>query len=329
MALDTEFAVTQQFFDGHNRLYVIGDVHGHAEELDDILQQILADIEKYPFSKSEIVVAGDMVNRGPRTKDVLDRLASLQKSPPRNCKVTLILGNHDISLLSFLKPLTPEKKIGSKIDFLKSGGLATLASYGVFVELPEMKDGCLKDALEQLSRDQIIAIQKNLIEQFPIEHNLLLLHAKKFHKYRPEGQETGYFICHGGVDLDVAIDQQDVRVIIGADYKLGKSREFARSVFTRAARDVANEKWAVIHGHTIIGDAPIIKEWRISLDTGCFDGGSLSCIVVVDGEPSETFQCKSLYPPYDSKVLPTMNSWPPQKLLQHNDAGPLRALSIA
>ena len=70
-------------------IYLIGDLQGCCDALD----RLLADIDFSP-SRDRLYALGDLVNRGPRSLDVLRRLASFEES------ATCLLGNHDLHLLA-------------------------------------------------------------------------------------------------------------------------------------------------------------------------------------------------------------------------------------
>jgi len=70
-------------------LYLIGDVQGCDAALGRLLQEI-----GFSASRDQLVVLGDLVNRGPASDAVLRRLAALGDS------ATCLLGNHDLSLLA-------------------------------------------------------------------------------------------------------------------------------------------------------------------------------------------------------------------------------------
>jgi putative phosphoesterase len=63
------------------RLAIIADIHGNAQALEAVLEDIKQ------FSVDRIIVNGDLVNRGPDNLTVMERLA--------DGNYTLILGNHD------------------------------------------------------------------------------------------------------------------------------------------------------------------------------------------------------------------------------------------
>ena len=70
-------------------IYLMGDLQGCCDALD----QLLAKLDFSP-SRDRLYVLGDLVNRGPRSLDVLRRLEGFGES------ATSLLGNHDLHLLA-------------------------------------------------------------------------------------------------------------------------------------------------------------------------------------------------------------------------------------
>jgi serine/threonine protein phosphatase 1 len=105
------------------RAYVIGDVHGRLDLLDDLLSKIGAELEQEPSRKSLLVFLGDLIDRGPSSAQVLERLRVYSRARVRT---VFLLGNHEEVLLRILKG--DESLLGS---WLKFGGLECIESYGV------------------------------------------------------------------------------------------------------------------------------------------------------------------------------------------------------
>ncbi len=62
------------------RLYAIGDVHGRLDLLQDMHGLIRADLDHRPAHDWRIIHLGDYIDRGPRSKEVLDSLMQIKMS---------------------------------------------------------------------------------------------------------------------------------------------------------------------------------------------------------------------------------------------------------
>jgi serine/threonine protein phosphatase 1 len=102
-------------------LAAIGDIHGQFEELTCLLGKLEAHAKASTASRKILVFLGDYVDRGLKSKQVVDRLSDGFPG----FETHFLRGNHDETLLQFLD----DAKVA---DAWKNyGGLETLASYGV------------------------------------------------------------------------------------------------------------------------------------------------------------------------------------------------------
>ena len=101
------------------RVYAIGDIHGRADLLDDLLARIEADRSG---ARATLIFLGDYVDRGPNSRAVVERLAALSV---RQDDCVFLRGNHEAAMLNFLQ--APE----TGAHWMRIGGDATLRSYGI------------------------------------------------------------------------------------------------------------------------------------------------------------------------------------------------------
>ena len=96
-------AQTPWRWDGVNRIVAVGDVHGAYDELFASLRQtgLIDDTGAWSGGSNHLVSLGDLVDRGPRSRDVMDLLMGLEsEAAEAGGKVHLILGNHEVMNLT-------------------------------------------------------------------------------------------------------------------------------------------------------------------------------------------------------------------------------------
>ncbi|MHA3914938.1 metallophosphoesterase family protein [Halovulum sp. GXIMD14793] len=100
-------------------LYVVGDIHGRLDLLDEMVARILREAS----DQMDLVFTGDYIDRGPDSAGVIRALRCLSENPRLN--VTCLRGNHEAMMLNFLDaPL-------AGAHWLRHGGRTTLQSYGL------------------------------------------------------------------------------------------------------------------------------------------------------------------------------------------------------
>jgi serine/threonine protein phosphatase 1 len=116
------------------RIYAVGDIHGRADLLDELLKRIDADIALNPVSISIEVYLGDYVDRGPASRDVIDRLVARNQT----FRAVFLKGNHETYMTDFAtKPAILE-------DWQQLGGLETLMSYGIAAQIKAGPDAQMR-----------------------------------------------------------------------------------------------------------------------------------------------------------------------------------------
>lgn len=153
-------------------------------------------------------------------------------------------GNHEAMMLDFLA----DPSTGPR--WFENGGLATLLSYGV----QPQGNFSSKNNLEKI-RDQFLT-------SIPKAH-------KNFYENLVMNYELGnYFFVHAGVNPDRPLDKQTWEDML-----------WIRDEFLESEKPL--EK-TVVHGHSVVLD-PVVSENYISVDTGAFFTGKLTC-AVLEGE---------------------------------------------
>jgi serine/threonine protein phosphatase 1 len=106
------------------RLYAIGDIHGRADLLEDLLRRIDKDDAARGPSETTLIFLGDLIDRGPESAQVVERLMRMKAEHPRT---RILLGNHEEVFLQALRT----DSIGALRYSLRIGGDATVMSYGL------------------------------------------------------------------------------------------------------------------------------------------------------------------------------------------------------
>lgn len=106
------------------RVYAVGDIHGRLDLLDELLATIGRDDgARGAGARSQLIFLGDLIDRGPESRGVVERLMALAQSGAR---VRFLMGNHEEV---FLRALAGDSRA---LRFLaRIGGRETLLSYGI------------------------------------------------------------------------------------------------------------------------------------------------------------------------------------------------------
>jgi len=94
-----------------NSVVAIGDVHGDFDNFVTILQKagLIDEQHHWTGNKTTFVQVGDLLDRGPKPRDVMDLMMSLEKEAPKaGGRVVGLLGNHEMmNIMGDLRYVTP------------------------------------------------------------------------------------------------------------------------------------------------------------------------------------------------------------------------------
>lgn len=223
--------------DGH-RIYAVGDIHGRADLLDLLLEMIGRDCSVRSECRVILLFLGDYINRGPESAKVMTRLSALADSP---VQARFLMGNHEEI---FLRLLEGEEDLLP--FFLKMGGDATLASYGLSAEAIG-DDAC--DALVFLRQ----AVPARHIAFLQSLEDIIIL--------------GDYAFVHAGVQPSLPLDRQPPSAL-----------RWIRREFLDHAQPLDK---IIVHGHTISEDV-VETAARIGIDTGAYASNRLTSVAFED-----------------------------------------------
>lgn len=160
-------------------IYVVGDVHGCSALFKELEERIYEDGACLTGVKL-VVLAGDIIDRGPDTAGLLDHLL---KCPPAGVQRLALRGNHEAMFLDVIRGrMDPE-------EWLNSGGLETISSYGHGETHPHSR----KALCAVVPREHIDYLRKTALAL----------------------SVGGYVISHAGYEHQLTLGQQRQRVLLG------------------------------------------------------------------------------------------------------------------
>jgi len=170
------------------RAYAVGDVHGRVDLLEHLLAKIHADLQRRPAPKTLLVFVGDLVDRGPNSAQVIERLRCYRRD---GVQPVFLLGNHEEVLLRIV---AGDSSVVA--SWLKFGGVQCLQSYGV--TLARIR-GC--------SAEQVVELVQATVPKEHVEFLETFADSCRF---------GDYLFVHAGIRPGVELDlqsQSDLRWI--------------------------------------------------------------------------------------------------------------------
>lgn len=226
-------------------VFVIGDLHGRLDLLERMLELIDHEIGTNKLANPRLVFVGNLIDRGPASAQVVQRMRELTTEFPDN--VLCLMGNHEQMCLDFL-----DAPVARHARWLKDGAMQTFASYG----LP-LGEGGLDNDTAQAAADAL--------------REALGPDTIAWMQARPLMTSSGTLhVVHAAADPRRDLNDQTPRVLTwGHPEFIGVTR--------------GDGQW-VAHGHTVF-ERPHLKDSRISVDTGAWETGVLSAAMILpDGQ---------------------------------------------
>jgi len=227
------------------RIYAIGDVHGHLDQLSNAHAHITLDIER-AGSPAPVVHLGDLTDRGPDSRKVIQFLLD---GIAGGDDWIVIKGNHDRLFSRYIRTgSATDDRLRSGLTWLnpRMGGDTTLKSYGV----------------EQRLLQRVEKLHTRAAKAVPEAHVAFLEGLPLWHR------ADGMIFVHAGIRPGFPLDAQD------EDDLLWIRDEFLWRLESHEA--------LIVHGHTPV-DGPTHYGNRVNLDCGAAWGNPLVPVVFEDG----------------------------------------------
>jgi serine/threonine protein phosphatase 1 len=165
------------------RIYAIGDVHGHFDLLAGLLKRIKVDNEQRGSAETHVILLGDLMDRGPHSAQVIEYLRAYRDD---FATFHFVTGNHEEAMLASLAGAIPQEEIG----WLDFGGRETMLSYGAD---PALLDTPGPDFAVEM-RQFVPRIHLDFLENFDDSIRI-----------------GDYLFVHAGIRPGVPIERQDSR----------------------------------------------------------------------------------------------------------------------
>jgi serine/threonine protein phosphatase 1 len=231
-------------------VFAIGDIHGHYEHFKELCAEALALRKSYPTL--QLVILGDIIDRGPQSLECLEYLVVLRNTWGTNLQ--LIAGNHEQFMFASLFGSSPALASNAFANWLKNGGQWALFSENFMDELPT----------------------------FLKNHNLTPENWKTHYM-------TGNCIfVHAGVPVNATNEQLTKFFSVPVDVlPAGSGNSFVHPMWIRKSfieSDNPIPGRFVIHGHTPPDYTGVPKLGRLNLDAGSYSTGKVSgCLLFPSG----------------------------------------------
>jgi serine/threonine protein phosphatase 1 len=162
------------------RIYAIGDIHGRLDLFERLLDLIRTDDGRRGPLDTQLILLGDLVDRGPDSRGVVERAMRLRDGP---FETRFLMGNHEEVFV---------RAVGGDLRalrmLLRIGGRETVLSYGVSAE-----------DYRNLDFEDLAAL---LQQQVPADHVDFLA------RFEDRIEAGDYLFVHAGIRPGVELEDQ-------------------------------------------------------------------------------------------------------------------------
>lgn len=191
----------QDRYTGVERIVAIGDVHGDWNQFTGALRSagLIDKKNKWIGGKTHFVQTGDVPDRGPETRKILDLLMDLQKQAAKaGGKVHCLIGNHDaMNVYGDLRYVTNEEYAS-----FRSSDAEALLEAAFEQELPLLQKAAL-DKGQTVSDAELKSEWMKTHPQGWVEHRFAFGPKGKYGKWIRENDAmvivNGYLFVHAGI----------------------------------------------------------------------------------------------------------------------------------
>lgn len=235
--------------------YVLGDIHGCRNALEDVLSMAPVQVG------DRIIPAGDLVNRGRHSKEVIDLMIELRH---RGYIVDALIGNHEVMFFA----LVGDPRILSAFP----PGLIGLDSSDV-IGLAPMVIGGFGPVIRSYTGGHA-----ELAEVVIPDSHIEFFRSLKVFVFCEAGSGESILVSHGGLEPEAVLDRS-----AQLDHTIALERtSLRRLIWVRPpARGVPygysdSMSYTVVYGHTpTIDGKPLIRPREIALDTSFWRRGEV------------------------------------------------------
>jgi serine/threonine protein phosphatase 1 len=222
-------------------IYAIGDIHGHLGLLKGAHDLIASDSARH--GAGQVVHVGDLVDRGPDSRGVIDFLMTGQQA---GHDWVVLKGNHDRMFTRFLRdPHEPELGLRAELSWLhpRLGGSDTLASYGV----------------ANAGDRPVAKVHADAVAAVPAAHLSYLSALPLLHR------AGDCVFVHAGIRPGVVLEDQTETDLV-----------WIREPFLSFTGSLGP---LIVHGHTALDQATHYGN-RLNIDSSAAYGGPLTAVVI-------------------------------------------------